>query len=113
MARDSVRVFAARNARARELGWRSYGQRRYWEPRFGLRGREVVDRDRQEATAVILGHVFCPHHPASGSSRQGSYVCRRCNLIVNPYQGDRRGLWQARLVQAVERKRKREAARSA
>jgi len=110
-ARDHPLILARRNWRARRLGWTSYGQERYWLAQFGVHrghdGSEVIDKDRQQATALRLGRRICPDHPEEHSRRAGSYFCRKCDLLVNgngreyAEDGTRRGDWRARLVRVA------------
>ena len=89
-------VLERRNQRAREQGWSSYGQQRYWLARFRL---------DQAGTATRLADRIC--HGEHEESRAGSYFCRRCDLLVNgdggryAPDGTRRGDWRARLVQVA------------
>ena len=96
-------IYERRNARARARGWSSYGQMRYWLPRFGVRPDGSVDKELQAETAIRLGRRICPDHPRAGN-RTGSYLCKACDLLVNgdgrnPAPGRHRGSgWRARLV---------------
>ena len=79
-----------RNERAQALGWRSYGQRRYWEARWS------------PETARRLARRCCGGREEPG--RAGSLIpCRECNDRVHP-KGESFGQvdWRARLVQAAQ-----------
>lgn len=96
MAASSL-VFQRRNERARAQGWASYGQQRYWLTLFEL---------DQAGTAQRLADRICKGEHERSRSR--SYLCRRCDLIVNgdgsryAPDGTRRGDWRARLVRAAQ-----------
>ena len=83
MASDTLE---RRNERARQKGWSSYGQQRYWMARFAL---DEAGTARQLADRICGGEQH---------GRGGSYLCTACNERVNPRDGARRGEWQARLV---------------
>ncbi len=71
-------TLAQRNARAQRLGWRSYGERRYWS--CGLCG------GRREPT------------------RRRLMFCGACDRLVNP-PGPREGTWEERWAAARSARR--------
>lgn len=100
MARDSRAVLAGRNARARELGYRSYRQRRYWQ--------EV------RARGVCLG-CRIPMPPDYSPNRSGSKLCSICNDTADPQGGDRlsaeHGGWQRRYTRLMALHRRKRGRR--
>ncbi len=78
-------TLAQRNQLAQAKGWRSYGQRRYWEARWS------------DATARRLAGRVCGSPPTT----KGAIMCSECNRLVNPKTG-REGDWRARLVRAAQ-----------
>lgn len=93
-----------RNERAQHLGWRSYGQRRYWMAKIRLGG------DNWRTVASRLADKICGGQHEH--DRKGSIMCRRCNQLVNPNWITDPGApprgenseWQGRLVQFAEAK---------
>lgn len=90
---------AGRNRRAREQGWSSYGQKRYWE-------RRLTDDYVRELAVQIGGEVE--------PERAGSLMSRKANGIVNAYPPPyRQWDWRVRLLVAagkIGKKRERKAA---
>jgi hypothetical protein len=76
-------VYGRRDTRARERGWRSYNQERYW------RG-QLTDQRVREIAEEIGG-------PVEGD-RPNALMSREANSKINPYGGDRRGDWRVRLL---------------
>lgn len=88
-SRDYQKEFARRQARAKELGWSGYRQRREW-------GARMTDAFVRELAEEIGG----PVEP----SRAGSLMSEEANRIVNPHGVPREPKdWHVRLLIAAGR----------
>ena len=107
----------ARHRTARRLGWSSYGQRRYWETRLGMRwvGGRYLESEETRARLAELAAECCGGHKEP--ARAGSLMCSSCNAKVNPNVASDEGAaprrfdWRVRLVRVVldERQSRRAA----
>ena len=93
MAAVRRRTYAAEYARrqeiAREKGWASLAQRRWWEKRLAT----------PDVVAALAAR--CCAGRGHEKARAGSLFCGHCNDAVNPRTAPRGSVWQIRLVRHV------------
>lgn len=96
-----------RNALARRKGWASYGEKRYYETRLGLRFYGPKTGRVPSAALQALAEACC-RGQGHEEARAGSLLCEECNEAVNPRHVERSGPYQKRLWRHVSARMRRD-----